>query len=80
MTDAFIEARRAALERYLNRLAAHPAACRSEVRESASARLEPYVINDCTALHCGRCTVRLLCPGAHCIAVSGLPCSDCSYA
>lgn len=33
MTDAFIEARRAALERYLNRLAAHPAACRSEVRQ-----------------------------------------------
>lgn len=32
MTDAFIEARRVALERYLNRLAAHPAACRSEVR------------------------------------------------
>lgn len=31
MTDAFIEARRLALERYLNRLAAHPAACRSEV-------------------------------------------------
>lgn len=31
MTDGFIEARRVALERYLNRLAAHPAACRSEV-------------------------------------------------
>jgi hypothetical protein len=31
MTDSFIEARRVALERYLNRLAAHPAACRSEV-------------------------------------------------
>ncbi|KAF8069565.1 SNX2B [Scenedesmus sp. PABB004] len=31
MTDAFVEARRAALERYLNRLTAHPHASRSEV-------------------------------------------------
>lgn len=31
MTDGFVEARRAALERYLNRLAAHSAAARSEV-------------------------------------------------
>jgi len=34
-TEGFIEERRAALERYLNRLAAHPVAARSEV----SARL-----------------------------------------
>lgn len=32
MTEAFVEERRASLERYLNRLAAHPAAARSEVR------------------------------------------------
>jgi hypothetical protein len=32
MIDTFIEARRVAVERYLNRLAAHPAASRSEVR------------------------------------------------
>lgn len=31
MTDTFIEERRAALQRYLNRLAAHPTAARSEV-------------------------------------------------
>ncbi|WIA10044.1 hypothetical protein OEZ85_010254 [Tetradesmus obliquus] len=30
MTEAFVEERRASLERYLNRLAAHPAAARSE--------------------------------------------------
>lgn len=35
MTDGFVEARRAAVERYLNRLAAHPAASRSEVRGRA---------------------------------------------
>jgi hypothetical protein len=32
MGEAFVEERRTALERYLNRLAAHPAAARSEVR------------------------------------------------
>jgi hypothetical protein len=34
MSDAFVEERRAGLQKYLQRLAAHPAIGRSEVRSS----------------------------------------------
>jgi hypothetical protein len=43
MTEAFVEERRTALERYLNRLAAHPAAARSEVRKHAYSSVCSYI-------------------------------------
>lgn len=43
MADGFVEERRAALERYMQRLAAHPVIGRSEARRARGARASATV-------------------------------------
>lgn len=51
MSDAFVEERRASLQKYLQKLAAHPVIGPSEVRHGLQAAVDCIGLNYCPAHH-----------------------------